>query len=176
MVLVAWVDCLWKIIPLNLPMRNTLILLVLLYSFSGFSQESIIKDFAENRRDIKVCLYPSTLRMINIKKDPAFYEMVNDVEKLLIYIMDSGTSSDDSYTDWTNDYRALGYEEYIAMTGKVNLIILGKEEEYVGVSGGDGRVAAFYLRGAIAFQKIPKLIETFESGDMLTLLQRNLDR
>ncbi len=153
-------------------MRNTLLITLLFLSTLGFSQESILKDFAEDRRDVKLCFYPSTLRMINIKNDPSYYELVNDVEKLLIFIMDA----DDSSTEWTNQYRALGYEEYITMYGKVNLVLLGKDEEYVGLSGDGNRVAAFYLRGTIAFQKIPELIRTFESGDMLSLIKFNMDQ
>ena len=153
-------------------MRNILSTLTLFLSILSFGQDSIIKDFAENRRDVKLCFYPSTLRMINIKKDPNYNELVNDVEKLLIYIMDS----DESSTEWTDQYRDLGYEEYIAMYGKVNLVLLGKDDEYVGLSGDGDRVAAFYLRGAIAFQKIPELIKTFESGDMLSLIKFNMDR
>lgn len=154
-------------------MTRLLTILSVLISFQLSAQESIIKEYLEDRSEVKICLYPSTLRMINIKKDPAFYDLVNDVEKLLIYTLDS---SDDSFTDWTNEYRDLGYEEYITMTGKVNLIILGNDEEYVGVSGSGGRSAAFYLRGAIAFQKIPELIKTFEGGDMLGILTDQLGR
>ncbi|MEP1097197.1 MAG: hypothetical protein ABJG78_18930 [Cyclobacteriaceae bacterium] len=157
-------------------MSKTLSIFLLLISVSGLAQESIIKDFAEDRSNLKLCLYPSTLRMVNIKKDPDFYELVNDVEKLLIYTLDANTSKSGSFTGWTDEYRNIGYEEYIAMSGKVDLIILGKDEEYVGVTGTDGNVAAFYLRGAIPFQKIPKLIQTFEGGDMLTLLTNQLDR
>lgn len=156
-------------------MLRILPFLLLLTSLTAFGQESIIKDFAEERRNLKLCLYPSTLRMVNIKKDPDFYELVNDVEKLLIYTLDSATSSG-SYTDWTDEYRDIGYEEYIAMSGKMSLIVLGKDDEYVGVTGSDGNVAAFYLRGNIPFQKIPKIIQTFESGDMLSLIANQLDR
>ncbi len=170
MVLVAWVDYLQEP-TFESPMRKTLLLLALFSSILSFAQESILKDFAEERRDVKLCFYPSTLRMINIKKDPNYYELVNDVEKLLIYIMDSGES-----TEWTDQYRDLGYEEYIAMYGKVDLVLLGKDEEYVGLSGSEGRLAAFYLRGAIAFQKIPELIKTFQSGDMLSLIKFNMDK
>jgi hypothetical protein len=114
--------------------------------------------------------------MVNIKKDPAFYELVNDVEKLLIYTLDSATLASNEYTNWTNEYRELGYEEYIAMSGKMNLIILGKEKEFVGLTGAEGRLAAFYLRGQIAFQKIPELVQTFESGDMFSMITDQLDR
>ena len=114
--------------------------------------------------------------MVNIKNDPEFNELVSGVEKLLIYTLDSATSASNSYSNWTDEYRELGYEEYISMSGQMNLIILGKEEEYVGVTGAKENVAAFYLRGEIAFQKIPKLVQTFESGNVLSSILDQFER
>lgn len=155
--------------------KNLPILILVLVSFSAFSQESILKDFAEERRDLKLCLYPSTLRMVNIKKDPEFNEVVNDVEKLLIYRLDSATVAEKEYTNWIEDYRSLGYEEYVSMSGAMNLIVLGKDEQFIGVTGAKTQIMAFYLRGAIPFQKIPKLIQTFEGGDILRMIADQLD-
>ena len=157
-------------------MLKLLSLLTLLLALTGYSQESILKDFAEDRRDYKLALYPSTLRMINIQKDPNFDELVSDIEKLLIYTLDSATSASGSYTDFIDEYRERDFEEYITMTGTVNLIILGKDEEYVGVTGSNDQAAAFYLKGAIALHKIPELIQTFEQGDILSILSDQLDR
>ena len=155
-------------------MRKNLTIIVWLFAWSVTAQESILKDFAEDRSDFKVCLYPSTLRMINIKKDSEFNELVNGVEKLLIYRLDSSTVKSKEYSKWTDQYRSNGYEEYITMSGMMNLVILGKDNEFVGVTGRDGQVIAFYLRGVIAFQKIPKLVQTFEGGDMLSLITDQL--
>ncbi|MEM9340605.1 MAG: DUF4252 domain-containing protein [Bacteroidota bacterium] len=156
-------------------MRPILIFSFLIFSlFSSFGQESIIKDFAESRRDVKYCLYPSTLRMINIQKDPSFYELVNDIEKLLIYKLDSATTTSKEYLDWTNQYAKNGFEEYISINGVMNLMVYGKEEEYVGFSGANGSVIAFYLRGNIGLQKIPELMQNFEAGNILSLLTDQL--
>lgn len=156
-------------------MKRVLGIFLLFFSIQSFGQEAILKEFAESRRDFKICLYPSTLRMMNIKKDPAFNELVNGIEKLLIYRLDSSTVATKEYTNWTNEYLDNDFEEYMSMTGAMNLIILGKEDaEYVGVTGSNGQVIAFYLRGAIAFEKIPKLIQTFEGGDILSLLTDQL--
>lgn len=157
-------------------MSRLLIILVFLTPFVGSSQESIIKDFAEGRSNYKLCLYPSTLRMMNINKDPEFNELVNDVEKLLVYTLDSATSASQIHSNWTKEYRDIGYEEYITMYGAMNLVILGKNDEYVGVTGTRGNVAAFYLRGGIALEKIPQLVQTFESGDIFNLITDQITR
>ena len=151
-------------------MRKHLFLILFSMAASLSAQESIIKDFAESRRDLKFCLYPSTLRMININKDPAYNELVSDVEKLLIYKLDSATIASNEYLGWTQKYTENGFEEYIYMRGKINLTLLGKDEEFIGVSGANDNVVAFYLRGNIALQKIPELVQTFEKGDILSML------
>ena len=140
----------------------------------SFAQESIIKDFAGPRRLIRwmnpICLYPSTLRMINIAGDPNFNALVNDIEKILIYTLDSATVASKSYTDFLKDYEAKGYEEYMTMQGQQELRIIGKNEEYVGVMATDGNAIAFYLRGEIPFGKIPMLLQSFQNSDMLPVI------
>lgn len=156
-------------------MKGLITLLLICFSLVSLSQERILKDFAEKRKDFKVCLYPSTLRMVNIQKDPEYNALVKDIDKLLIYGLDSATVAEKAYTEWTNDYINNGFEEYVSMSGMMNLVVLGKEGEFVGVTGAQDRVIAFYLKGSIAFQKIPKLIQTFEGGDMLEFITDQLD-
>ncbi|WP_420318284.1 hypothetical protein [Ekhidna sp.] len=153
-----------------------LLLLILSLSFSLIivAQESIIKEFAEPRRTTRwmnpLCFYPSTLRMVNITQDPNFNELVNDIEKVLIYTLDSATVASKDYKSWLKEYEAIGYEEYITIYGTQEIRILGKDQEYVGVLAAEGRAAAFYLRGEIPFAKIPELIQSFQSDDMLPLI------
>ena len=138
------------------------------------AQESIIKDFAEPRKSTPwmnpICLYPSTLRMANLAKDPAFNEMVNDIEKILIYTLDSATVASKSHGDFLKEYEAKGFEEYVTMLGQQELRIIGKEDEYVGTIASTGHALAFYLRGGIPFAKIPALLDSFQSADMLPLI------
>ncbi|MEQ9304417.1 MAG: hypothetical protein RJQ14_10935, partial [Marinoscillum sp.] len=91
-------------------------------------------------------------------------------EKILIYTLDSATVASKTYADWLPDYEAIGYEEYITMLGKQEIRIIGKKEEYVGVMVAEGRAMAFYLRGEIPFAKIPTLIQTFQSDDVLPMI------
>ena len=108
--------------------------------------------------------------MINVTGDPNFYDLVNDIEKVLIYTLDSTTVANKDYKSWLNDYEEIGYEEYIRLYGKQNITILGKEEEFVGLMSAEERVVTFYLRGNIPFHKIPQLLETFQSDDILSVV------
>ncbi|MEO9873125.1 hypothetical protein [Ekhidna sp.] len=154
--------------------KHLLITFLTIITLPSIGQEKILKDFAEPRRPNgwmnPICLYPSTLRMVNITQDPQFYELVNDIEKILLYRLDSATTASKSHADWLKDYEEIGYEEYIIIRGKQEVRIIGKEDEYVGVMTAEGRAMAFYLRGEIPFGKIPTLMQTFQGSDMLPLI------
>ena len=117
-----------------------------------------------------ICLYPSTLRMINISGDPDFYELVNDIEKILIYNLDSTTIASGSYSSWISEYEEIGFEEYISLYGKQTMKIFGKEDQYIGLMKAEDRLLTFYLRGEIPFHKIPDLINSFREEDLLGLV------
>jgi hypothetical protein len=139
------------------------------------SQEEPLKDYAEDRRERKFCLYPSTLRMINISQNEDFNKMVSGVEKLLIYKLDSASRADKSYKEVLTTYSNLGYEEYVAMYGGVYTMYLygnesRKKGEFIGVFKQEDMALAFYLRGNIGWGKIPDLIQSFQADDMLNLL------
>lgn len=154
-------------------LKRILLLLAILSTIPSLGQESIIKDFAEDGRKrwlYPICLYPSTLRMVNISGNEEFNQLVNDIEKVLIYNLDSTSLTSPKLTTWMKDYEDIGYEEYILLSGKQSLRLLGKGDEYVGMMGDNGRKIAFYLRGSIGFEKIPKLLQTFKGGDMLGIL------
>ncbi|MEO9481818.1 MAG: hypothetical protein ABJG47_00140 [Ekhidna sp.] len=154
--------------------KYLLSVLFALFILTSVAQESIIKDFAEPRRPTRwmnpICMYPSTLRMINLSQDPSFNEMVNDIEKVLIYTLDSATAVSKSYKDMLQAYEKEGFEEYITVLGLQEMRIIGKEEEYVGIAAAEGNLIAFYLRGNIPFGKIPTLLQSFQKSDMLPLL------
>lgn len=140
-----------------------------------FAQEQPLKDYAEEKRERKFCLYASTLRMINISQNEDYNEMVNGVEKLLIYKLDSTARADKSYKEMLTTYQENGFEEYMAMYGGATQMYLygkenKKESEYVGVFREDEMAIAFYLKGQIGWAKIPDLINSFQANDMLNVL------
>lgn len=154
-------------------MKKILIGLLTFISLSGFAQERYIKDFAEKDRSARlfypICLYPSTLRMINLTQNEDYNSFVKGVEKLLIYKLDSSQLADD-HTSWMDKYISRGYEEYVTVYGAQTLKIIGSKDEYVGLVGNKEQMIAFYLRGRIAAEKIPSLINNFQSNELLGIL------
>ena len=139
-----------------------------------FAQESIFKDYAEEHNKRSYCLYPSTLRMINLQKNEAFDDMASSFEKFLIYELDSISASNRSFSGMLNSFKEEGFEEYLTIIGAGNYTtVLGEEKrvnEMVGVFGIENQMYAFFLRGNIAWQKIPTLVNTLSENDLFNVL------
>jgi len=156
--------------------RKTLIVFLLLGGLfpSLRAQETLFKEFADAHKDRKFCFYPSTLRMINIAQNPDYNDLVNGIEKLLVYTLDSAASANNNYKEIINSYQEIGFEEYAVMYGgKTNFFLYGKENkdenQFVGVMKADDAVYAFYMHGKIGWQKIPDLIQSFQSDDVINI-------
>ena len=151
-------------------MRSTTILISLVIllglSWEIKAQEQPLKDFAEDRKDRKFCFYPSTLRMVNLANNPDFDDLVNGIDK--------------SYKEIITTYQELDFEEYAsAYGGGLNFYVYGKENkketEYIGVVKQDDLLTTFYMRGQIAMNKIPRLIQSMSEGDFINPFDFNLD-
>jgi hypothetical protein len=138
------------------------------------AQEAPFKAYADTHKERKYCFYPSTLRMINLAHNPDYYELVNGIEKLLVYTLDSAAKAGQSYKSMISSYRKTGFEEYVTVAGgQTNFILYGKENkggnQFVGVMKSEDAMYAFYLRGRVAWQKIPALMQSFKTDDMINI-------
>lgn len=138
------------------------------------AQEDIFKDYAKQRYLQSYCLYPSTLRMLNLNDNTAFDELASSIDKLLIYELDSVAATSQSFDQMLKAYREEGFEEYVHIIGAGQYTtILGKEsriDEMVGVITLADQVLAFFLRGNVAWQKIPTLMNTLQENDVFNVL------
>ncbi len=138
-----------------------------------FAQQDIIKEYADSTSSKNYCLYPSTLRMLNFAKNQDYFDMVKDIEKILIYSLNTTAKKNKSYINMLSMYKERNFEEYAAITGgKTNFYLYGKaskQNQFVGVYQNQEEVYVFFLIGNIAFQKIPSLIQTLGNSDMLNL-------
>lgn len=141
-------------------------------------QEDLFKDFAENHKERAFCFYPSTLRMLNISGNPEFNEMVNNIDKLLVYKLDSISGADKLYAKMIDDYKSNGFEEFVFIEGGGNdMYLLGspqeEDKEFVGIVVNDEFSLAFFLKGDIGWEQIPKMISSFQEGDFINVLDLN---
>jgi len=162
--------------------KTILISLILTVGYISpiFAQEQPLKDFAEDRKERKFCFYPSTLRMVNLANNPDFDELVSGIDKLLIYNLDSTARADKAYKELIATYEELDFEEYAsAYGGDLNFYVYGKDmrkgTEYIGIIRQEDVLTAFYMRGTIAMNKIPKLMQSMGEGDFINPFDFNLD-
>lgn len=165
---------------------KTIAILISLLAFLGLSfqplnaQEDPLKEYADSHKDLKLCFYPSTLRMINLNDNKDLNELVGGIDKLLIYTLDSTAHADKSYKGIIDTYSELGFEEYISTYGNgLNFFIYGKEgqsnNQYIGIIAQTESVSLFYLRGFVALNKFPDLIQSMNEGDFINPFDFNID-
>lgn len=145
----------------------------------ALSQEGPLKKFTEENPKAslpmfsKICLYPSTLRMINISQNEDYNELVSDIDKILIYVLNKDFMEATDVYGFLNTYRDMGYEEFASVKSSVqNLVILGEgNEKVVGIIGGENldNTLLFYMNGKINWQKIPALMETLKSNEVVDI-------
>lgn len=116
--------------------------------------------------------YASTLRMINISRDPNFDEMVEDIEKMTFYQIKEFP---------VKEMRAIskefkeeeGFEELMTVESKEQtLYVLGKsDEEFVALLKNEEAVLAIDLQGMIRIDKIPELINSLNADNFLNVFE-----
>ncbi len=116
--------------------------------------------------------YASTLRMININRDPNFDEMIEDIKKMTFYqVNDFPISELKSFSKKFRDEE--GFEELMTIEGKQQtLYILGKDEdEFIALLKTDEGVVAVDIMGMIRIDKIPDLINSFKTDNFLNVFE-----
>ena len=160
--------------------RISLLILMGWFASPISAQEEPLKNYADTCRDMKLCFYPSTLRMINLNNNPDLDELVSGVDKLLIYTLDSAASADKSYKSLIDTYTQLDYEEYISAYGAgPNFFIYGKEgrkaNQYIGIIVQLDNISVFYMKGFVALNKFPDLIQSMNEGDFINPFDFNIN-
>lgn len=162
-----------------MPRKSKLLLILFVMGLMQplFAQQDMIKAYAGSAAKNYYCFYPSTLRMINLTGNPDYNQMVEGVEKLLVYILDSTAMADKSYLAVMDQYIKNGFEEYANIWGgQMDFSIYGREgkpNELTGIVKTETDLFAFYLIGSIDFAKTPSLIQNFKRSDMLNIFTLN---
>ncbi|MDN4166990.1 DUF4252 domain-containing protein [Cytophagales bacterium LB-30] len=115
----------------------SLLLFFCLLSTSGWTQSAAIKPlYEEDLSEFNLYFYPSTLRMLNVSKDPAFNEMIKDVKNLRILIIPKEKLEKERFMTVKDDLAEEQFEELISMKsnfGLVHLLGLYEDDEMQGM-------------------------------------------
>jgi len=136
----------------------------------GLAQSRTVDRFVEaHRPSQKFFLYPSTLRMVNLERNPDFYALVREVDKLRVLLYDKNENGFSRQTIRTlsQEVEAEEYEELMTFQTKeqrVHLYSLGEDDTPEGVVGLVETDDTIILTDLEGFVNLPALLNLFQ-GD-----------
>ena len=98
-----------------------LLLLLILFPSLAFSQSKVMRNLADEFPDARVLMfYHSTLNMLNLEDDPEFAEMIRDIEKIKVLIVEKSSSDDKkgAVADLKLDLGKYDFEELMTINSK----------------------------------------------------------
>lgn len=143
------------------------IFLILATASSGFSQCNTFSDWTREKDGFrKLCFYPTTLRMVNIAKDESFNTMVQDIDKLRLYISDNPKVpfKKDEVSALRKGIKAENFKDMVQVTqGKRSFYIYIKEKHnkpvgFAGVVYSETSLLLIDLEGYVSPEVINQLI------------------
>ncbi len=145
--------------------------IVLVLSFISTTISAQFKNIQqlkeEDKTDMNLYFYPSTLRMMNFEQDTAFNKLIKGIQKLSFHKMNPEVFDEASFAALKETIQQEeGYEEY--MTVEKNGIagqgiqILGNEagDEWVAMGFLNGQTYLIALKGTINWLQAPKVYQT----------------
>nr|WKN39623.1 DUF4252 domain-containing protein [Tunicatimonas sp. TK19036] len=153
---------------LKKPLLLTLLIILVGFSFSIAQSHTVSRFLADHTPSQKLFFYPSTLRMVNIEKNPDFYALVRDVDKLRVLMYDKSSSGFSSQTlrDLSQDVKAEDYQELMTFETTQQtayLYSLGDENTPEGVVGLIETDDTIILTDLEGFVNLPALLKLFQS-------------
>ena len=156
-------------------MRNVILVICLSIPIYIFAQNSAVTDFRESHETaLSLYFYPSTLRMINLERNPEFDEMIRHIKKARFYKLDSGIVTNDDLQKLMHQLIEQGFEEIMFIKNKeMDLRVFGKDSripETIYISKNQDEVLLLEVNGMINVAKIPKIFETFNQNSFLNVM------
>ncbi len=137
------------------------------------AQSELFKSLGtEYELGAELYFYASTLRMININRNPNFDEMVEDIEKMTFYQINEFSIKD--IRAISNKFREEeGFEKLMSVEGKEQtLYVLSKDdEEFVALLKTEESTIAVDILGMIRIEKIPELINSLSADNFLNVFE-----
>jgi hypothetical protein len=142
------------------------------------AQNHILTEFVElHKPGLTLHFYPSTLRMVNLERNPQFDEMIRHVKKARFYNLDTGTVAPEDIGRLAGQLAASGFEQLMFMKSEEMDIQLwgieAKEPETIMISQTGHEVMILEIVGMVNIAKVPKLMDTFDDNAFLDVLNLN---
>lgn len=151
-----------------------LVLLVFLASLCGevYAQTKTSQALDEKYDGLSLFFYRNTLRMLNQTDDPAFDDMIKDIEKMRFMMINKEESgfTDNNYTKLLTDYKGEGYEEMMSGRAEGRAFTVYLRENNGNVKGtiilakDDESIIVLDILGKIALNKVPEFFNTINNS------------
>ncbi len=155
--------------------RILLLFLFCCLSALSSAQSKVINEWkAGNKIESTYCFYPSTLRMVNVQRDPAFDKLVKPIRKMVFMNMSPDSIERKDLRIAAN--RMINeeqYETYAEVDGPDNaLFVLGKEDKtYTCILAyNEAEYYMLEIEGMIDIMQLSKLYEKVSTQDSTSQL------
>ena len=132
------------------------------------AQSSTVADFrAQHATRQDFFLYPSTLRMVNLDKNPDLYRLVHDVEKLQILLYERSALNRSAVQQLRQGIRGEAYEELISFRqqgSQITVYARGNSPQLEGVVGMVDNRETLALIDLEGFVDLPALMRLMQGG------------
>lgn len=153
-------------------MLNTLKIIVLIMGIPLFTQgqsPSLQKLVKDEKTELSLYFYPSTLRMVNLQRNAEFDELIKDIDKLTFLKLDRHAFDHQQFIELVQKLEQKEkMEEYIVVEGKdQKLYVLGRENPAatIGLAYFQKEYYAMDVAGEIQIKNLPKLYEQLSQND-----------
>jgi hypothetical protein len=155
---------------------RALLMLIIITVMPGCNRTDSITRFGEEHKmDRQYYVYPSTLRMANLKQDEEFYKLIGDFEKGEFYSLSNTPENSDLVNQLKNDMIKEGFEEAMMYNARDRDVTVYVRERKVpkiaAILETDSTYNIIQIEGLINITKIPKLIKYFDKADYLNVLE-----
>lgn len=147
---------------------------------SAWAQSKIVNRFQEKHKSGQALFfYPSTLRMINIEKNPDYYQLVSNIDKLqfLSFDKEENKIASETVKQLQQDIEKEGYEELFSMDDKNSSIHIyasddsNEPEGIVGVIDNTQMLTLIHMEGFVDMTSLLKLMQSnFNFGKITQLM------
>ena len=153
-------------------MKKLLLICFVLIGATAQAQTKATQALDDKYEGLSLYFYRNTLRMLNQSEDPAFDELIKDIEKMRFLMIDKTTSkfTKEDYQKLLANYKSESYEEI--MTGRYegksfDVYMNEKNGDVIGtvllLNDSEGLMVLDIL-GKIALDKAPELFKAIDSN------------
>jgi hypothetical protein len=163
----------------NITAGSPLLFLAFLFLLTACQKDKITPVLAKHEKQYpeirKKYVYQSLIRLANIKRDPDFEKLIEDVDKVILYLPPSGDSTY-QIKDVRSGLPADGYETLVDVrTADAQRISLWVKEEnakshYIALMDGPDQDVILEIDGQINIEYLPAL-NVADEGSLLKLLE-----